>query len=230
MGLANGVHHLALCTGDIKAQIEYFTEVLGAELVALYWMHGVPGAWHGFLKLADSSYVALVQTKAVSDIEARVGVSHAAGFGSPSAGGTMQHVAFNVDSEEELLTLRDRIRSHGLVVIGPIDHGFCKSIYFAGLEGLNLEIATSPAAIDERAWIDPEVMELAGISAEEVERYKYPKPYRRPDQPVAQPGIDPSVPQVEWGSPERYEQLVKMPDEVLTARLSETEPPVEVED
>ena len=30
MGLANGVHHLAICTADIKRQIEFFTDVLGA--------------------------------------------------------------------------------------------------------------------------------------------------------------------------------------------------------
>ena len=44
----NGVHHLAISTKDIKAQIEFFSDVLGAELVALFWMHGVPGGWHGF--------------------------------------------------------------------------------------------------------------------------------------------------------------------------------------
>ena len=53
MGLANGVHHLAICTADIKRQIEFFTDVLGAELKALYWMHGVEGAWHGFLRLNE---------------------------------------------------------------------------------------------------------------------------------------------------------------------------------
>ncbi len=53
MGLPNGVHHLALNTGDMKAQIEFFTDVLGAELKALYWMHGTNGYFHGFLKLND---------------------------------------------------------------------------------------------------------------------------------------------------------------------------------
>src|SRR5205814_615280 len=51
----NGIHHFAICTADIKAQIAYFTDVLGMELVALYWMHGVEGAWHGFLRLNDQS-------------------------------------------------------------------------------------------------------------------------------------------------------------------------------
>jgi catechol 2,3-dioxygenase-like lactoylglutathione lyase family enzyme len=31
----NGVHHLAVSTADIKPQIEFFTDVLGCELVAL---------------------------------------------------------------------------------------------------------------------------------------------------------------------------------------------------
>ena len=43
----NGIHHLAIATKDIKKQIEFFNDVLGCELVALYWMHGVEGAWHG---------------------------------------------------------------------------------------------------------------------------------------------------------------------------------------
>ena len=49
MGLPNGIHHLAICTKNIKAQIGFFTDVLGCELKALYWMHGVKGAWHGFI-------------------------------------------------------------------------------------------------------------------------------------------------------------------------------------
>ena len=37
----NGVHHLAISTKDIKKQIEFFTDVLGGELKALYWMHEI---------------------------------------------------------------------------------------------------------------------------------------------------------------------------------------------
>ena len=31
----NGIHHLALSTGDMKGQIEFFTDVLGMRLMAL---------------------------------------------------------------------------------------------------------------------------------------------------------------------------------------------------
>ena len=36
MNKLTGLHHLAVCTSDIKTQIEFFTEVLGMELVSLY--------------------------------------------------------------------------------------------------------------------------------------------------------------------------------------------------
>ena len=36
MNKVEGLHHLAITTADIKAQIEFFTDKLGMELVALY--------------------------------------------------------------------------------------------------------------------------------------------------------------------------------------------------
>lgn len=220
-----GVHHLAISTSDIKAQIEYFNDVLGLELVALYWMHGVDGAWHGFMKLNDHSYLAFVQMDAIRDIEAIPGVTHAGNGGGPSASGTMQHVAFDVATVDELLAMRDRIRSRGINVMGPIDHGMCQSIYFAGLDGLTLEISTSDAAIDGNHWIDPEVVGLAGITAEELARYRNPRDYERPPEPLPNPPIDPAKPHLVY-PPEIYEKLMGMPDEKLTARLSTPVPPV----
>lgn len=230
MGLTNGVHHLAICTADIKQQIEFFTDVLGMELVALYWMHGVEGAWHGFLKLNDASYLAFVQTPEIAKIDRVLGVTHSGNAANPVAGGAMQHVAFNVDGEAELLAIRDRIRSRGVNVIGPIDHGMCQSIYFAGPEDLSLEVATSERAIDGRAWIDPEVVGLAGIAADELERYRHPAPYRARGGAVPQPPYDPGKPRMRGYPEPLYQAIITTPDDVLAARASETEPPVKVDD
>jgi len=225
----NGVHHLAISTADIKAQIGFMNDVLGMELVALYWMHGVEGAWHGFLKLDDHSYIAFVQTPAIAKIERELGVSHSGSPGGLSAGGTMQHLAFNVDTLEELLAFRDRIRSRGVSVIGPIHHGLCDSIYFAGPEDLSLEIATSERAIDGRAWIDPEVVALASISPAELARFRAPEPVSLTGGVRAQPPLDPSKPIMRGWPPGVYEQLAALSDAEFTARMSETEPPVKVE-
>ena len=225
----NGVHHLAVSTADIKAQIAFFTDVLGMELVALYWMHGVEGAWHGFLKLNDHSYVAFVQTPDIAKIDRVLGATHSGSPGSPSAGGTMQHLAFNVDSLEELLAFRDRIRSRGISVVGPIHHGLCDSIYFAGPEDLSLEIATSERAIDGRAWIDPEVVALAGISAAELARFRAPERTAATGGTRPQPPLDPDKPVMRGWPPGVYEHLASLPDDEFTARMSETEPPVRVD-
>jgi catechol 2,3-dioxygenase-like lactoylglutathione lyase family enzyme len=221
----NGIHHLAISTADIKAQIEYFTDVLGCELVALYWMHGAKGAWHGFLELNEHSSIAFVQMDAIASIEPIPGVTHAGNGAGTTAGGTMQHVAFNVDTYDELLAMRDRIRSRGINVMGPIHHGMCDSIYFAGVEGLTLEVATSQAAIDGDHWIDPEVVALAGISPDELARYRRPAAFERPAEPIPNPPIDPGKPHMVY-PPAVYEAIMSMPDDVLAERFSVTDPPV----
>ena len=221
----NGIHHLAISTGDIKSQIEYFTDVLGCELVALYWMHGVEGFWHGFLRLNDSSSIAFVQGPDTPSISPVAGVSHAGNAGGYTAPGTMQHVSLNVDSYDELLAMRDRIRSRGVNVMGPLRHGMCDSIYFAGPEGLVLEVATSNEAIDGNHWIDPEVVALAGITPDELAGYRSPAPFRRPDAPVPNPPIDPAKPHMVYPE-DVYKALMSMPDDLLTERLSESTPPV----
>jgi catechol 2,3-dioxygenase-like lactoylglutathione lyase family enzyme len=223
----NGLHHLAIATADVKGQIEYFTSVLGMELVALYWMHGVEGAWHAFLKLNDHASIAFVQMPQIGTIDATLGVTHAGYPGGPCARGTMQHLALNVGSEADLLALRDRIRCHGIVVLGPIDHGFCKSIYFAGPEGLALELSTSGEAIDARAWIDPEVVALAGISADELQRYRRPTPTADRGGAVPQPSRDPAKPEMAWPV-EQYHHLLSLSDDELTRLMSQREPPVKL--
>ena len=225
MTAPNGVHHLAISTADVKQQIEFFTDVLGCELVALYWMHGVEGAWHAFVRLNDSSSVAFVQTAAIKDIAAVPQVTHAGNAGGATAGGTMQHVAFNVDTYDELIAMRSRIRSRGINVMGPLHHGMCDSIYFAGPEGLVLEVATSAQPIDAHHWIDPEVVALAGINEEELRRYVSPARYEAPSDPLRNPPIDPSKPHLEYPAAV-YEMLMTMPDDVVTERFSDSEPPV----
>ena len=227
MSKPNGIHHLAIATADIKRQIDFFTRVLGMELVALYWMHGVEAAWHGFLKLNDYSSIALVQSPDIAAVEPELGRTHAGNAGAACAPGTMQHLALNVDSVDQLLALRDRIRANGLNVFGPIDHGLCQSIYFAGLENMTLEIATSEAAIDARAWIDPEVVALAGISEEELTGYVSPPAFEAQGEPVPQPPADPGLPHMHI--PEAvYQAMLAMSDEAYTAKRSQPEPPVAV--
>jgi hypothetical protein len=138
----------------------------------------------------------------------------------------MQHVALNVDTEADLLAMRDRIRSHGYWVMGPIDHGFCKSIYLAAPEGIMLEFSTSEGKpIDAEAWIDPEVVRLAGINAEELARYKQPPTFASQGGTVPQPPPEQSKLMMEFPPDKRA--ILRMTDEEVLKKLSETTPPVQ---
>ncbi|MGR8919482.1 MAG: VOC family protein [Gammaproteobacteria bacterium] len=228
MAKLNGVHHLALMTADVKGQIEFFSDVLGMKLKALYWMHNVEGYFHAFMELNANSSVAFVFSPAVKDIPTEFGISHAGNPVKPCAAGNMQHVAFSVDTVDELLAMRDRIRSRGVRVLGPLDHGFCQSIYFGGPENLVLEVSTSAEAIDAEAWIDPEVVALNDISAAELARYKNPAPYENTSgEPVAQPPAGNGMPEYSQMDP-AFAGAFDLPDEVVTRELSENTPPVKV--
>ena len=228
MNKVEGLHHLAVCTGDMKAQIEFFTDRLGMELVALYWMHGVENTFHAFLRLNDESSVAFVHNPEIAKIKPDMGVSHAGNPGANSAGGTMQHLALKVEGHDELLAMRDRLRSKGVPVMGPIDHGLCQSIYFAGPENLSLELSYSDEPIDARAWIDPEVVALVGIDEEELKRYKNPLAYVDEGGKVPQPDIKQTPGPHMSNYPDGvYEMVMGLSDEQISAKI-ENEPPVKV--
>ena len=75
MNKVAGLHHLAICTANMKEQIEFFTDKLGMELQALYWMHGVENTWHGFLRLNDESSIAFVCNPDIENTPSAWGVS-----------------------------------------------------------------------------------------------------------------------------------------------------------
>jgi len=220
MGSANGVHHLALYTENIKAQIAFFTDVLGAELKALYWLHGMEGWCHGFVKLNDYSYIAFMQGP-----KKEGSVDEKGALAPPKAGG-FGHLALNVSSREELLALRDRIRSRGVPAVGPINHGFCESIYFGGPEMLQLEIACSSCAIDEHAWIDPEVVALENISEEQLRTYIEPAHFARPPIAVEQPQPGPTTPVPLLWQGDELVRVLRTSDAVITSTMSEPKAPV----
>ena len=217
----NGIHHIAISTADMKAQIKFFADVLGMELVGLFWMHGVKNAWHGFMKMGDYAF-AFVFLPKNKEAQPVIGQTHAGSGAGASAPGTLQHLALNVDTAEELLAMRDRIRSRGVPCFGPINHGLCQSIYFAGPEGLSLEIATNDAdaPLDtEGSWLEPEVIELAGISADELEKYRHPGPFEASEGlgSVKQPSYDAEKPHLELGPHILYRLALHLPDS-MTAK------------
>ena len=225
MNKIEGLHHVVLSTGQMKEQIEFFTDKLGMELVALYWMHGVKKTFHSFLKLNDESSIALMSNPSIADIPVELGKTHPGNPGANSAPGTLQHLALKVRNKESLLAIRDRLREKGVPVLGPMDHGMCVSIYFAGLENISLEVAYSDEPIDPHAWIDPEVVDWLNISDSELESFVSPPEYIDHSGMVGQPSLDEATGPRMSNYPEGvYARVISTPDKVVWKMVDNSPP------
>ena len=220
----DGIHHIAIMSAQMKEQLAFFTQVMGFPLVALFEMHGVPGGKHAFLKMADDSFFSVVELAGIEDIPSTIGITHAGTGAGKCAAGVTQHIAFRVPDEAGLMAMQNRIRSHGVPAIGPIGHGFCKSIYFAGPEGLTLEVSYAVSEVDPARWVDPAMLAECGISGDEAQAMLNPPPCLAAG-PVPQPAYDEGKPQLAYPV-ETLKAILGAPDAAITAQGTYDEPPV----
>ena len=130
------LHHVAYRCKDAKNTADFYTKVLDLEYAMAVSEDKVPSTgeespyMHIFFRMDDGSYVAFFELPE-----------------SPEMGRDektplwVQHLALRVPDEETMLRYKKRIESHGVEVLGPIDHSICKSIYFFDPNGHRLELA-----------------------------------------------------------------------------------------
>jgi glyoxylase I family protein len=140
------IHHLALCTDNMKATIDFYVDVLGMPLV--HAMKVPPGLGtgpgnrgnppyervrHYFFDMGNDSLLAF--------FEIPKGKEPA---GNRNAIGAMQHCAFVVTAER-FREVEGRLKSRGIDYIGPIPQlpGLL-GIYFYDPNGIRLEFACQP--------------------------------------------------------------------------------------
>lgn len=130
------LHHVAYRCKDAKQTAEFYTKVLGLEYAMAVSEDRVPSTgeahpyMHIFFRMDDGSYVAFFELPESPDMG--------------RDGNTplwVQHLALRVPDEETMMRYKQRIESHGVEVLGPVDHTICKSIYFFDPNGHRLELA-----------------------------------------------------------------------------------------
>ncbi len=83
----------------------------------------------------------------------------------------VQHIAFEVNDINSLLDAKAKVEAAEIEVLGPIDHGLFKSIYFFDPNGHRLElVANTPISTEDMA----KVQKLAFPMLEEWDRTKVP--------------------------------------------------------
>ena len=130
------IHHVAYRCHDAKETVEFYQRVLNMDFQLAIAENEVPSTkepdpyMHVFLDAGMGNVLAFFELP-----------------NSPKMGRDdqtpiwVQHIAFEVDSFEALLEAKTHIESQGLDVLGPVNHGIFKSIYFFDPNGHRIELA-----------------------------------------------------------------------------------------
>jgi len=138
--------HVAYMTRDTAATAEFYTHILGMELVNAVLDDSIPSTgepipyFHSFFRMSDGSTVAFFEAPELPPLEAP---PHA-------AYDTFQHLAMQVDSPATVDHWHSWLLANDVEVLGPVDHKIIYSIYFHDPNGLRLEI-TAPTS---SSWND----------------------------------------------------------------------------
>lgn len=132
MPTLTGVNHIALATSDLDRTIRYWRDLIGLRLVGGL---GRPGARQYFFELGPRSYLVFFQWDGVEPLEEK-------DHGYPAKGPLgFDHVALEVDGQDDLWELRDKLEAAGFWVSEPMDHGFILSIYSFDPNGIAVEFS-----------------------------------------------------------------------------------------
>lgn len=125
------ISHPAFFGTRLDETIRFYTELLGMEIVLRQPNLDDASMEHLFFHVGEDNFIAYFLTK---NDQAQLKYSQA----KPGIGG-MNHLAIDVDaaSFEEALA---RLRAEGIVVRGPTDRGYERSIYFKDPNGVRVEL------------------------------------------------------------------------------------------
>lgn len=158
-----GVHHAAYRCKDAKETVEWYQNVLGMDYVSAFSEDNVPSTgehdpyMHVFLDAGNGNVLAFFELPNQKDMGRDAN--------TPT---WVQHLAFKVDSEDDLNTAKEHVESLGIDVLGPTHHGIFKSIYFFDPNGHRIELAADIGTDEQYA----ELRRVAPLMLDEWSRTK----------------------------------------------------------
>ena len=136
-----GFHHVAIAIHDTRANYDFYTRVMGFELVKVVTAPTPEGGWskHFFYSTgtSPSGEQGMIAFWEIHDdsIGTEFETNLNKGAGLPW---WANHLAFDAPTAEDLERHRERWRSCGQTVL-EVDHEFCRSIYIRDPEGNTVE-------------------------------------------------------------------------------------------
>lgn len=132
----SGIHHVAYRCKDAKETVAFYRDVLGMSFTIAFAEDYVPSTgehdpyMHVFLDAGNNNVLAFFELPEQPDMDRDQNTPE-----------WVQHLAFRVDTVEQLEAAKTHIESQGIDVLGPTHHGIFKSIYFFDPNGHRVELA-----------------------------------------------------------------------------------------
>jgi catechol 2,3-dioxygenase-like lactoylglutathione lyase family enzyme len=138
-----GINHLAMATRDMDRTIRFWRDLLGMRLVVGL---GKPGYRHYFFEISGHDMIAFFEWPYVEAIPEK---DHGVPVKGPVA---FDHVSFEVESDNDLWELKDRLEAAEIWVSEVIDHGFIHSIYTFDPNNIPIEFSAPVQEVDIRKF------------------------------------------------------------------------------
>lgn len=125
-----GIHHLAMVTGDLDKTIRFWRDLLRMKMIGTF---GKAEYKQYFFEISLNSAISFFQWPDVKPI-------HEKDAGRMQSGQIVfDHVSIEVESEDELWKIKERLEYANEWVSEVIDHGIILSIYTFDPNGISLE-------------------------------------------------------------------------------------------
>ena len=140
----HGINHAAYRCRDAEQTRWFYEDVLGLPLATAPVFEDVPGTgeripyMHLFFQLGNGETIAFFDQPETAD-ESKFARAHSFD----------RHLALEVRDEAALLAWQQQINAAGVSCLGPIDHGFVRSVYMYDPNGLQVELTCRTSAWEE---------------------------------------------------------------------------------
>ena len=147
------IHHVAYRCKNAKETALWYQKYLNMDLVLSIAENEVPSTkapdpyMHIFLNAGSGNILAFFEIPSLDEMGR-----------DPNTPDWVQHLAFEVDTMDDLLGAKARLEADGIYVVGVTDHAIFQSIYFYDPNGHRLELAVNTDTplmmqkLDEVKW------------------------------------------------------------------------------
>ncbi|GAB4544802.1 MAG: VOC family protein [Thermodesulfovibrionia bacterium] len=129
-----GINHVAMATNDLDKTIRFWRDLLGMRLIAGY---GIPGNKQYFFEVSEDALISFFEWP---DVEPMPDKDPSSPVKGPFS---LDHVCIELEDDDELWRLKDRLESAGVWVTEVIDHGFVHSIFTTDPNNIQIEFCVS---------------------------------------------------------------------------------------